>query len=194
MAEHADTAEDRLNDPPVAPADPTHPSAEGLWRQRISPLLAAVMFGVVAFVALGAVGGWLGYRVIDDHRERAQQSEFVEAARQGAINLTTIDFNTVDADIARILDSSTGGFRDDFEKRSKPFAEVVKQAQSKSEGTVSSAALESRDGDKAQVLVVMSVTMSNAGSAEQDPRVWRMRIGVQESGEGAKVNDVQFVP
>ncbi len=39
----------------------------------------------------------------------------------------------------------------------------------------------------------MSVKMSNAGAAEQDPRVWRMRIGVQQSGDSAKVNDVQFV-
>ena len=165
-------------------------SADGLTG---SSTRAVVAVCAVTLVALGSIGGWLGYRLVEDRRDQAQQSVFVEAARQGAINLTTIDHSTVDADIKRILDSSTGTFHEDFEKRSQPFADVVKQAQSVSAGTVSSAALESRDGDTAQVLVVMSVKMSNAGAAEPDPRVWRMRIGVQQTGDTARVSDVAFV-
>ncbi|OBF58148.1 hypothetical protein A5778_04635 [Mycolicibacterium monacense] len=161
--------------------------------QRHNGIRLAVAFSVVAIVGLGGVAGWLGYRIVDDRRAQAEQNEFVEAARQGAINLTTIDHTSVDADIKRILDSSTGTFRDDFEKRSQTFAEVVKQAQSTSEGSVTSAGLESREGDTAQVLVVMSVNMSNAGAAEQSPRSWRMRVGVKQTGDVAKVSDVQFV-
>jgi Mce-associated membrane protein len=147
----------------------------------------------VAVVALGSIGGWLGYRIVEDRRERAEQSRLVEAARQGAINLTTIDHATVDEDIKRILESSTGTFHDDFERRSQSFADVVRKAQSTSKGTVTSAALESRDGSVAQVLVVASVEMSAAGTAEPNPRVWRMRIGVEQSGDDARISDVQFV-
>ena len=93
----------------------------------------------------------------------------------------------------RILDTSTGVFHDDFQKRSQAFADVVKRARSKSEGSVVSSALESRDGDTARVLVVMSVTMTSAGAAQQDPQAWRMRIGVQQSDGVAKVSDVEFV-
>jgi Mce-associated membrane protein len=112
--------------------------------------------------------------------------------------LTTINYTEVDADIQRILDSSTGTFHDNFQKRSQPFVDVVKQAQSKSEGTVTAAGLESQNGDQAKVLVAVSVKvsmkMSNADAPEQAPRGWRMRIGVQKVGRGAKVSDVQFVP
>lgn len=181
MAEHADTADGRLTESDMAAP------------QRHNGIRLAVAFSVMAIVGLGGVAGWLGYRVVDDRRAQAEQNEFVEAARQGAINLTTIDHTSVDADIKRILDSSTGTFRDDFEKRSQTFAEVVKQAQSTSEGSVTSAGLESREGDTAQVLVVMSVNMSNAGAAEQSPRSWRMRVGVKQTGDVAKVSDVQFV-
>jgi len=178
VGEHADAATGELNDPPA---------------QRFDGVRAAIALGTGALVVLGCLGGWLGYRAVEQHRDEARQAEFVEAARQGALHLTTIDHATVDADIQEILDSSTGVFRDDFEKRAEPFAEVVRQAKSTSEGSVTSAGLESRDGDTAQVLVLMSVKMTYAGAPEQDPQIWRMRIGVQRSGDAAKMSDVAYV-
>lgn len=160
---------------------------------RLTGMRTAAAVSAVAFVALAGVAGWMGYQILDDRRAHAQQSELVEVARQGAVNLTTIDHATVDADMQRILDTSTGVFHDDFQKRSQAFADVVKRAGSKSEGSVVSSALESRDGATARVLVVMSVTMTSAGAAQQDPQAWRMRIGVQQSDGVAKVSDVEFV-
>ena len=59
---------------------------------------------------------------------------------------------------------------------------------------MTSVALESCHGDTAQVLVVMSVKMFNAGAPEQqDTRVWRMRVGLQRSGDTARISDVEFV-
>jgi Mce-associated membrane protein len=116
------------------------------------------------------------------------------AARQGALNLTTISYAEVDTDIKRILDSATGTFHDDFEKRSQPFVEVVKKAQSKSQGTITEAGLESMQGDNARALVAVTVTTSDAGAAQQEPRSWRMRIDVQKTGEDAKVSNVEFIP
>ncbi|BBY40102.1 hypothetical protein MMAN_42360 [Mycobacterium mantenii] len=94
----------------------------------------------------------------------------------------------------RILDSATGTFYDDFKKRSPAFSEVVKQAHSKSQGTVTEAGLESDDNNQAQVLVAVTVKTSTAGAAEQQPRRWRMRISVQKVGDGAKVSSVECVP
>ena len=82
-------------------------------------------------MALAGLGGWLGYRVHQDHQVQAQRNLYVQVARQTAINLTTIDYAEVDADIKRVLDSATGGFHDEFQNRSKPFVEVVKKVQSK---------------------------------------------------------------
>ena len=93
----------------------------------------------------------------------------------------------------RILDLATGAFRDDFEHRSKPFMELVKAAQSVSEGTVTDAGLESQQGDSAQVLVAVAVKSRTAGG-EEAPREWRMKIEVKAVGDDAKMSNVVFVP
>jgi Mce-associated membrane protein len=56
----------------------------------------------------------------------------------------------VDADIQRILNSSIGAFHDDFQKRSQPFIDTLKQAQSTSTRTVTAAGLESLGDNEAQ--------------------------------------------
>jgi len=110
------------------------------------------------------------------------------------VNLTTIDYTHADADIARILDSSTGQFREDFSKRAPAFVDVVKQAKSKTQGTITDAGLESVSGDSARVLVAVAVNTSNAGTVEPSVRHWRMRIDVQKVGDTLKVSNVGFVP
>jgi Mce-associated membrane protein len=72
--------------------------------------------------------------------------------------------------------------------------DVVRQAQSKSVGEVTSAGVESEDDSGAQVLVAITVRTSNAGAPEQEPRAWRMRITVKQVGEETKVSNVEFVP
>ncbi|OBB69515.1 Mce protein [Mycobacterium sp. 852014-50255_SCH5639931] len=159
---------------------------------RHSPGRALVAGGVVV-AALTGLSGWLGYQAYQKHEAQAQRDLFVQVARQGAVNLTTINYTEVDADVQRILDLATGAFRDDFEQRSKPFIEVVKAAQSKSEGAVTDAGLESQRGDSAQVLVAVAVKSRTAGG-EEAPREWRMRIEVRSVGNDAKVSNVVFVP
>ena len=157
-------------------------------------LRQAAALGLTAVVALAAVVGFLGFRDYQSHRAQEQSELFVQVGRQGALNLTTINWQHADTDVQRILDSATGPFYEDFSKRQQPFVEVVKKAQSTSTGTITEAGLESESGDQAQVLVAVSVKTSNLGAAEQEPRVWRMRISVQKVGEEAKVSNVAFVP
>ncbi len=154
----------------------------------------AIRAGLAIVVVLAGLAGWLGYRMYQSHQAEQRRNLFVEVARQGALNLTTIDYTRVDADVQRIIDSATGAFYDDFQKRSQPFIEVVKQAQSKSDGSIVDAGLQSESGDQAQVLVAVNVNTSTAGVAEPQPRGWRMRISVQKIGDGAKVSNVEFVP
>ncbi|BBY38008.1 hypothetical protein MMAN_21420 [Mycobacterium mantenii] len=162
-------------------------------RQR-SNVRLALAFGLVVLVALTALAGWLGYRGYRAHQATQQRELFLQVARQGALNLTTISYTEAETDVQRIMDSATGTFYDDFKKRSQPFIDLVKQTQSKSVGTISAAGLESVGGDQAQALVAVHVTTSNVGAAEQPPRAWRMRIDVQKVGNGAKVSNVEFIP
>jgi Mce-associated membrane protein len=162
----------------------------------MSHVRLAAICGLVAVVALAGLTGWLGFNAYHSHQADEQQKLFLQVGRQGALNLTTIDWQHADADVQRILDSATGTFYDDFQKRAQPFVEVVKQAQSKSVGTIAEAGLqpESITDNGAQVLVAVTVQTSNAGAPEQAPRAWRMRLTVQKVGDDAKVANVEFVP
>jgi Mce-associated membrane protein len=162
-------------------------------RRSPSPLLLAFIAGLVAVVALGALSGWLGYRAYQSQQAKTERELYLQVARQGALNLTTIDYQHADADIQRILDSATGQFHDEFAQRSEPFVDVVKKAQSTSEGTVTEAGLESVAPDEAQAIVAVSVKTSVAGAPEQQPRSWRMRLTVQKSGADVKISNVGFV-
>ena len=161
--------------------------------RTMSPVRLATVVGVVAVVASTSVAGWLGYREHQARQAQQQNELLIRVGRQGALNLTTIDYQHADSDIQRILDSATGAFHDDFAKRSKPFIEVLKKAQSKSVGTVTEAGLESQSGDEAQVMVAVSVVTTNAGEPEAEPRHWRMRVAVKKVGDEAKVSNVAFV-
>jgi Mce-associated membrane protein len=143
--------------------------------------------------ALAGLVGWLGFRAHASHQSSEQRQLFLQVGRQAALNLTTIDYTRVDADVQRILDSSTGAFGDDFKRRSPEFAAVMSQTRSKTEGTIAEAGVESADGKQAHVLVAVSVKTSTADEPQQEPRSWRMRISVEKVGNDAKVSDVKFV-
>lgn len=160
-----------------------------------SHLKLATIVGLVVVLALAGLVGWLGFRAYESQKLEAQRQLFLQVGRQGAMNLTTIDWEHAEADVQRIVDSATGTFYDDFQQRAGPFIEVVKQAQSKSVGMVTEAGLESESDTEARVLVAVTVQTSNAGAAEQQPRLWRMRVTVQDVGDDqVKVSNVEFVP
>lgn len=163
-------------------------------RKPISHVKVALIAGLVGVLALAGLTAWLGYRTYEANRDEHRRELFLQVGRQGALNLTTIDWQNAEADVQRILDSATGTFYDDFQQRAQPFVEVVKQAQSKSVGTIAEAGLESAGTNEAQVLVAVTVKTSNAGAPEQEPRAWRMRISVEQIGDEAKVSKVEFVP
>ena len=162
--------------------------------RRMSPPTQALAIGVVLIAVLSAIACWLGWQNYQSHSAEQVRAQLLQGARQGALNLTTIDWQRVDNDTERILASSTGTFRDEFAQRLKPFADVVKQAQSKSEGSIAASSLESSSGDEARVLIALNVRISDAGTAEDTPRVWRMRISVQKVGSDVKMTNVEFVP
>ena len=184
-----DSADDSADYDDEAPDEEAAPA-----KPRMSHVRLATIVGLVLVVALAGLTGWLGFRTYQSHKAEEQRNLYLQVGRQGALNLTTIDWQQADANVQRILDSATGTFYDDFQKRAGPFVEVVKQAQSKSVGTIAEAGLESESDDGAQVLVAVTVKTSNAGAPEQSPRAWRMRISVQKVGDDAKVSNVEFVP
>lgn len=147
-------------------------------------LVAAAAFAAITTVRANKIAG----ATVPDWQP------YVDAGKTSAQLLTTIDHRSADSDVQRILDNATGTFYDDFKKRSAPFIQTVREAQSTSTGTVSGAGLESLDGMQARVLVAVTVKTSNAEKPNQEPRSWRMRITVDKVGDSYKTSNVEFVP
>ena len=154
----------------------------------------ALVAGLVAGVLLAGLVGWLGFRAYEAHNLEAQRSLFVQAARQGAANLLTVDYQHADADAQRILDSATGKFYDSFARRKQSYIDNAQRMRSKLVATATDAGLESRNGDQGKVLVAVTVKSSDPTQAQQEPQFWRIRVTVKKMGDVAKVSDVVFVP
>jgi Mce-associated membrane protein len=164
------------------------------WPGRLPSLPATAK--VAAIVLICALAGVSAYMVWQDREatQRAQRAaNFVAGARQGVVNITTLDFNRAKEDVQRVLDSTTGEFRDDFQKRAKDFASVVEQSKVVTQGTITTTALESLQDHSASVLVLATSRITNAAGAKDEPRVWRLRVTVTEEGGQYKMSKMEFV-
>ena len=173
--------------------DEDEPSRLRRPKSGTSPLGIAAIVGLALVLVLGGLCGWLGYRAYQARAADQLRQQFIETGKQGAVNLTTIDYAHAEVDVQRILNLATGQFHDDFASRSGPFVEVVQRARSKSSGIVTEAGLESVDGNEGRVLVAITVTSTSLDIANQPPRYWRMRLTVRKGDEGAKIAKVDFV-
>jgi len=151
----------------------------------------ALVTALIAAVSLAGLVGWLGFRAYQAEGQDARGRLFVQTAQDVAVNLSTVDYEHVDADAQRIQDAAVGEFADTFAHHKRTYIDNAKHTRTRSLGTVTDAGLESQSGDQGRVLV--AVTVKSAEPAGQAPQLFRMRITVQKIGGGAKVSNVAFV-
>ncbi len=98
--------------------------------------------------------------------------------------------------VQRILDNSTGSFKDDFVKMADDLTKVVEQSKVVSQGTVQAAAvdLDTMTDSSAVVLIASTSEVTNAAGAKQDPRSYRLIVTVARDGDQLKISKVEFVP
>jgi Mce-associated membrane protein len=160
------------------------PSWSAAWK-------AAVIVLICAFVAASGYMMWQRHETVERNQRAAN---FIAGARQGVVNLTSMDFNKAKEDVQRVIDSSTGQFRDDFQARAKDFTTVVEQSKVVTQGTVNAAAVQSINGDFALVLVAATSHITNAAGAKDEPRNWRLKVTVKNDGGQYKMSAVEFIP
>lgn len=153
--------------------------------------LAAVVVAICAALALTGLMIWQHRQV---EAQRAHRAEFVTSASEGVLALLTIDYNHAKADVQKVIDHSTGSFRDDFTKGGDDFVKTAEQSRAVTVGKISAAALESENGDTGVVLLAASSQVTNANGARQDPRAWRMSVTMTRDGGKLKMSNVEFVP
>lgn len=199
---HADEPGESEEDVPSGLAVDTAartPAASRRWPIRSSrPRLSTIAATCAVIATLAAVAG--SVYMVGEHRDATQQheraAEFAAAARQGIVNLTSLDFKDAKGGVQRIIDDSTGAFKDDFQKTADDFIKVVEQSKVVEQGVVRAAAvdLDSMTSDSAVVLVASTSEVTNAAGAKKDPRNFRLIVTVTRDGDQIKMSKVEFVP
>lgn len=159
-------------------------------RQVITPLVAAL-----ATTALIVTTGYMLWQHRAADQQRRQYAEYAATARQGVINLMSVDFATAKDTVQRVIDGSTGRFRSNFEETADDFVKALQEEKIVTTASVNDAAVESVSEDTAVVLV--SATSQRQGQQapkeQLQPRVWRVVVTLQRDGGQMKMSSVDFV-
>ncbi|OMB92765.1 hypothetical protein [Mycobacterium colombiense] len=193
-ADEAET-EDEVSDETPEDAESEAKAARSRRRLRLPSWSvawkAAVIVLICAFVAASGYMMWQRHETVERNQRAAN---FIAGARQGVVNLTSMDFNKAKEDVQRVIDSSTGQFHDDFQARAKDFTTVVEQSKVVTQGTVNAAAVQTINGDFGLVLVAATSHITNAAGAKDEPRNWRLKVTVKNDGGQYKMSNVEFIP
>lgn len=153
---------------------------------------APVLLGLVCLLLAGvAIGLGVGLRA--EREEQRSRAAALAAARQEAVNLTSIDHRQLDRDLARVLAGATGAFKEDFAARSDDLRQLLQENKVVSEGSVLEAGLVRASATRATALVVVDSTVRNTAETQGSTRNYRVQVDLVRSGPRWLVSSLQFV-
>lgn len=155
---------------------------------------AAAVLAVVGVATLASTSAWMIVKHRQADHQRDLNADFSAAARQGVVTLMSLNFNNAENDVRRIVDNSTGQFKQDFEKQSADFVKVAEDSKVITEATVTATAVKAITEDTADVLVSAYSTVTNAAGAKEEPRTWRLIVSMARDGGQIKMAKVEFAP
>ena len=156
--------------------------------------VVAATVTIVVIAALLAGCGYMFWHHREAQAEQQRSAEFNAAARQGVVTLMSLDYNKAKEDVQRIIDNSTGQFKEDFQNTAEDFVKVAVDSKAITETTVTASAVDSMTDDTATVVVAASSKVTNAAGAKQEPRSWRLSVNLTRDGGQLKMSKVEFVP
>jgi Mce-associated membrane protein len=186
-----ETAEAAVDEP-----DDVDENAPAHKRRLRRPGLSAVAAALVVVVIAGllSVTGWMLFEHRKATAERHQTAEYAAAARQGVVNLMSMDYTQAKESVQRVIDDSIGKFRNNFEDSSQDLIKALQDSKMVTKVTVNDTAVEAMDEETATVLVAATSRREgpNAPKEDQQPRVWRVVVTMQRDGGQIKMSDVEF--
>jgi serine/threonine-protein kinase len=170
--------------------------ATGIPQGRTGGRLRALV--AVLAVLLVAAGGF-AINATMKARQPAPDSPvawqpYLDAGRTFAETLTSHDYKTADADTQRVIDASTGQFRDDFTARAAEFTRTLRDVRAVTKGTAGGAGVEAVRDSEADVLVAVTTERTDTNAPESEPRITRLRITMVKSSDGTyKASKVSYL-
>jgi Mce-associated membrane protein len=163
------------------------------WRAWM-PAVATVA-AIILIICFAGVSTYMVLQHRDTTRQHQREAAFVAGAKNGIVNMISLDFNKAKEDVQRVIDGSTGQFKTDFQQRAADLIAVVTRSKTITEGRVNAAAIESMERNSAVVLVSATSQVTNAPPArDEPPQIWRLRVTVADVGGQYKMSKVEYVP
>jgi Mce-associated membrane protein len=159
---------------------------------RRGPVILVWALSVLLLVALVAAT----LSVVALRRQQTRNEDragAMAAARQLALDFTTYNYDSWDADAKRVLDDSTGQFKDEFASGSNSVKTEVVTNKATSKGDVKEAAVVSNDKDSAQVLVIVNAVVTNTAAKDGVERRYRIKLDMVREKNRWLTADFQVV-
>ncbi len=155
---------------------------------RLLWILSALV--LVAAVALTAT---LGRQAFTASERRASDAAAAAAAKQMVINFTSLDYRTFDQYQARVLEGSTGRFKEEWSKQADQLKTLVTDNQTVSAPTRTEVGLSSSDDDSAEAIVGTIVPTKNKAAPAGVDKTYRIALKLEKVAGTWKVSSLDFV-
>ncbi|MGW2802028.1 hypothetical protein [Streptomyces sp. NPDC001221] len=154
----------------------------------------ALLAGLIAVTAVTiALSVWLGAGLSDQHAVERRRQDILAAARQSALNFTSLDYRHYGRDSQNVLKGATGDFKKQFAAQTAQLTKLVAQNKSVSEGQVLEAGIVRSDARSARVLVVADSKVTNTAAPEGQARTYRLQLDLTRVAGHWLTSDVAFV-
>ncbi|WP_163567657.1 hypothetical protein [Fodinicola feengrottensis] len=148
---------------------------------------------VVLMVALAALIGWQAWQLTSNQTTAARQAAVVAAARDAAQNLLSYNYTTIDRDQQRVVDRTTGDFKDQYTAGQAQIKSQAVKLKGSSTAQILEAGLVSSDKDSATVLVSADVTAKSSQDTKGTVRHLRMQEQMSYQGGRWLLGNLNFL-
>jgi Mce-associated membrane protein len=162
-------------------------------RPRRPLRIAAPVLGVL-IAALLAVAFWVGGDLRDAQAAADDRQAAMRVAGMHAVYLLSVSHQSVDADIKRILDTSTGSARAEYARTSVALKETTVKGKVLATGALRATGLVSLRGTTAQVMVVGdALVRKDGGENVPQERFYRWNMEVTKVGGAWLVSKAEVI-
>jgi Mce-associated membrane protein len=158
-------------------------------RARFLAVAIAVLLVTASFGACGSM--WWKHHTMLEQRHRT--AEVTAAARTELTDLMSIDYTKARDGVQRVIDDSTGQFKDQFQSSAEDLVASLEQSKVLTTVTIKAVAVKAMTNDSAVVLIAATSRASSLQGAQRDPRNFRVMLTLVRDNGRLKLSRVEFV-
>lgn len=169
-------------------------AGRGSWPWLPAATVVSALLAVAAMITAAYFGiGWFRAANSAEQQTGSMREEVLRDARTVILNLEAINYETLDADLARWESSVTGQLLEDFRASRDRYADQVRKSQAKAEATVVDAAVVELNvtAGTADVLVFVNLVTTEHKDGKETGRAekhQRLKLEMTRTDDGWKAS------